>query len=539
MTTSGTRGSGDVAEVVLGVATHLDFHLAVWSSTLWAEKLGRDQGAHHCQRLREAPPLGGRLRPHKVCWCGRDRQLRGLKLTRHLKEAGIPVVEVERPKRRHLRRHPPGKSDPIDAEAAARAVLAGETAGVPNSADGRVEMLRTLRSARRSAVKARVQAANLLKAMLLTAPEELRRRLRGLPTKELVAVAARFRPGGDPKDVGAATRFALRLVARRHETLSEEITELDVQLERLVIQAAPRLVSLPGVGTHHAATLFVLAWDNPERLRSEASFASLCGVSPVEASSGKVVRHRLNGVATGTPTPSTAHDLRGQDGLGATHPLLRREAHSRGEEQVGDHEMPQTVHCQGGLPRSALVGNHEATTHQHREPTLGGGPRVGLDYKSVTYITILKYRLYDIDVVINRTLVYGTLTVLLAAMYFSGVATIEAILRAFTGQEQQPQLAIVVSTLVIAALFSPLRRRIQSFIDRRFYRSKYDARKTLEAFSAKLRNDTNLDALSDDLVGVVRETMQPAHVSLWLHPDPALKDKKKRAAIRESGRDEQ
>jgi hypothetical protein len=191
---------------------------------------------------------------------------------------------------------------------------------------------------------------------------------------------------------------------------------------------------------------------------------------------------------------------------------------------VGDHEVPQTIHCQGGLPRSALVGNHEATTHQDREPTLGGGPRVGLDYKSVTYITILKYRLYDIDVVINRTLVYGTLTVLLAAMYFSGVATIEAILRVFTGQEQQPQLAIVVSTLVIAALFSPLRRRIQSFIDRRFYRSKYDATKTLEAFSAKLRNETDLNALNDDLVGVVRETMQPAYVSLWLRPDRVSKN---------------
>jgi hypothetical protein len=127
-------------------------------------------------------------------------------------------------------------------------------------------------------------------------------------------------------------------------------------------------------------------------------------------------------------------------------------------------------------------------------------------------------------VVINRTLVYGTLTVLLAAMYFSGVATIEAILRAFTGQEQQLQLAIVVSTLVIAALFSPLRRRIQSFIDRRFYRSKYDATKTLEAFSAKLRNETDLNALNDDLVGVVRETMQPAYVSLWLRPDRASKN---------------
>lgn len=217
----------------------------------------------------------------------------GAGLARFLKTAKIAVVEVQRPKRRHLRRR--GKSDdPIDAEKAARAALAGEAAGVPKSGDGRVEMIRTLRSARRSAVKARVQAANLLQAMLLTAPEELRRRLRGLSTKELVTTAARFRPSGDPKDVEATTRFALRSVARRHEALSEEIAELDAQLKRLVEKASPGLVSLPGVGTHHAATLLVLAGDNPERLRSEASFASLCGVSPIEASSGKVVRHRLN-----------------------------------------------------------------------------------------------------------------------------------------------------------------------------------------------------------------------------------------------------
>jgi hypothetical protein len=134
-------------------------------------------------------------------------------------------------------------------------------------------------------------------------------------------------------------------------------------------------------------------------------------------------------------------------------------------------------------------------------------------------IAILRYRLYEIDTLINRTLVYGSLTALLALVYFGGVATVQVVFRAFTGQQEQPQLAIVVSTLVIAALFNPLRRRIQAFIDRRFYRRKYNARKTLEAFSAKLRDETDLDALSDDLVDVVRETMQPAHVSLWLRTD--------------------
>jgi hypothetical protein len=140
-----------------------------------------------------------------------------------------------------------------------------------------------------------------------------------------------------------------------------------------------------------------------------------------------------------------------------------------------------------------------------------------------TGVAILKYNLYDIDVVINRTLVYGSLTAMLAFVYFGGVTATQAIFRTLTGQEQQPQLAIVVSTLVIAALFNPLRRRIQSFIDRRFYRKKYDAAKTLEAFAAKLRDETDLDALSDDLTSVVKETMQPTHVSLWLRPETAPK----------------
>jgi hypothetical protein len=134
-------------------------------------------------------------------------------------------------------------------------------------------------------------------------------------------------------------------------------------------------------------------------------------------------------------------------------------------------------------------------------------------------IAILRYRLYDIDLLINRTLVYGSLTLLLALVYFGGVTATQAIFRTLSGQEQQPQLAIVVSTLVIAALFNPLRRRIQAFIDRRFYRKKYDAAKTLEAFSFRLREETDLQALNGELTRVVRETMQPSHVSLWLRPE--------------------
>jgi hypothetical protein len=139
-----------------------------------------------------------------------------------------------------------------------------------------------------------------------------------------------------------------------------------------------------------------------------------------------------------------------------------------------------------------------------------------------TAIAILKHRLYDIDRIINRTLVYVALTAILAGVYVAGVAASQGFVRALTGQEQS-QLAIVAFTLVIAALFSPLRRSIQSFIDRHFYRRRYDAGKTLEAFSVTLRDETDLDALNDDLVGVVRKTMRPTHVSLWLRPDTASK----------------
>ena len=149
-------------------------------------------------------------------------------------------------------------------------------------------------------------------------------------------------------------------------------------------------------------------------------------------------------------------------------------------------------------------------------------------------IAVLRYRLYEIDLIINRTLVYGVLTAILVGMYVASIAVLQGVLRALTGHESQ--LAIVASTLAVAALFNPLRHRIQSFIDRRFYRRKYDAAKTLEAFGSRLRDETDLDALRDDVVGVVRRTVQPVHVSLWLRPDP--KPEAKSSAFRQFRHDE-
>jgi transposase len=287
------RPDSTEVETILGVDTHLDFHVAVA-----LDHLGRRLG-----ELSVPTTVKGYER--LLCWAEGFGPLRcagvegtssyGVGLARHLAAKGIEVLEVERPeRRRRSSRRNLQKSDPSDAEAAARAVLAGEASGVPKSGDGLVEMIRALRAARRSAIKARTQAANQLQSLRVTAPEQLRRRLRGLSTKELVRVAARFRLGDAPLDVPTATKFALRSVARRYEGLSSEIDELEAHLDRLVAQAAPELVALPGIGTENAATLLIVAGDNPQRLGSEASFASLCGVSPIEASSGKVVRHRLN-----------------------------------------------------------------------------------------------------------------------------------------------------------------------------------------------------------------------------------------------------
>jgi transposase len=215
----------------------------------------------------------------------------GAGLARYLTGEGVTVIEVNRPDRQRRRRK--GKSDTVDAEAAARAALSGDATGVPKSADGRVEAIRVLRLARRSAIKARTQASNQIRDLIVTAPDGLRSRLRALSTDQRVAACARFRPGEFGQPVGA-TKAALRTLAVRHQQLSDEIAALDGQLAQLCAAANPALLAASGVGPEVAATLLATAGDNPTRMRSEASFAALCGASPVEASSGKVTRHRLN-----------------------------------------------------------------------------------------------------------------------------------------------------------------------------------------------------------------------------------------------------
>ena len=216
----------------------------------------------------------------------------GAGLARHLTGEGVAVVEVNRPNRQTRRRR--GKTDTVDAEAAARAALSEEATAVPKSGDGPVEAIRALCVARRSAVKARTQAANQLHALAVTAPERLACRLRGLRTGEIAEACIAMRPDTAPDQVTAATKTALRSLARRHRALTVEIDDLDTDLLCLAEQANSALLGACGVGAEVAAALLVAAGDNPQRMRTEASFAALCGASPIEASSGPKVRHRLN-----------------------------------------------------------------------------------------------------------------------------------------------------------------------------------------------------------------------------------------------------
>ncbi|WP_285741036.1 IS110 family transposase, partial [Kitasatospora phosalacinea] len=216
----------------------------------------------------------------------------GAELARVLTAAGVTVVDVDRPDRRTRRMK--GKSDPIDAYAAATAVASGRATGVPKSRDGVVEAVRVLRVTRRSAVKARTQAVNQIRGMLVSAPAVLREQLAGLDRSVLIRTLARLRSGDDLSTPLAATKAALRRLARRHQALDAEIAELDAEIGPLLKQAAPELLALFGVGPETAGQLLASAGDNPERMRSEAAFAHLAGVAPIPASSGRTHRHRLN-----------------------------------------------------------------------------------------------------------------------------------------------------------------------------------------------------------------------------------------------------
>jgi transposase len=286
----------DRVRVTVGVDTHTDQHVGVA-----LDQVGRRLGT----RSVPTTPAGFAA---LLAWAhefGVIEQIGiegtgsyGAGLTRWLRARGLAVIEVERP-HRHARqaRRRRGKSDPIDAEAAARAVQAGTVIGQPKAGDGQVEMIRTLRLARRSAMKARTQAANQLHALVITAPDELRTRLRPLSMVELIALVAAFRPvraGTTLSTPLAAAKLALKGLAVRYRQLSAEIDALDVHLGQLVATSAPKLLAVKGVGTDIAGALLVAAGDNPDRLHSEAAFASLCGVAPIPASSGKTNRHRLS-----------------------------------------------------------------------------------------------------------------------------------------------------------------------------------------------------------------------------------------------------
>ena len=216
----------------------------------------------------------------------------GAELARHLAREGVTVIDVDRPDRKTRRMK--GKSDPIDAYAAATAVASGRATGSPKTRTGAVEAVRVLRVARTSAVKARTQTINQIRALLVTAPATLREHLAGLTRTALIRTLATTRPGTDLTDPVNAAKTALRHLARRHQDLEKEITELDAQILPLVRHANPALLAVYGLGPETAGQLLVTAGENPQRLASEAAFAHLCGVAPKPASSGRTQRHRLN-----------------------------------------------------------------------------------------------------------------------------------------------------------------------------------------------------------------------------------------------------
>ncbi|MFJ6003927.1 IS110 family transposase [Arthrobacter sp. NPDC092385] len=217
----------------------------------------------------------------------------GAELTKVLLQAGMPVIEVNRPNRQQRRMH--GKSDPLDAYQAARSVLAGTSTAVPKAKDGPVECLRVLRAGRASAMKSRTATINQIRDLLVSAADELRAKYRGMPTAPMIAMMARSRPSGHLADPNYVTARVLRTLASRYQDLTTEIDDATESLREILDSYAPLLCDLPGVGTDVASQLLVTVGDNKQRINNEAQFAAPAGVAPVPASSGKSTRHRLSG----------------------------------------------------------------------------------------------------------------------------------------------------------------------------------------------------------------------------------------------------
>ncbi len=281
--------SNDHNGIIVGVDTHKDEHVAIAINRLGA-RLGEFHLATTTQGYaaleRWATNMG-----ETIAFGVEGTGSYGAGLARYLISQFHTVVEVNRPDRSTRRRQ--GKSDPIDAEMAARAVLSGVARDLPKSGDDKVEMLRMLKTTKDSAMKARTQTINQMKALIVTAPAELRDSLRNLKTDKLSNRCVGFRPGPLISPTAAA-KLALRSLARRYKQLTQEIKEVKAELADLTKRIAPALLNVYGVGPHTAASLLITAGDNPERLRSEAALAALCGVNPIPASSGKTNRHRLN-----------------------------------------------------------------------------------------------------------------------------------------------------------------------------------------------------------------------------------------------------
>jgi transposase len=278
------------AEVVIGVDTHKDTHTAVALDVLGARLGGITipVSREGYRRIEAWARSLGVVRAFGIECTGSY----GAGLSRALQASGLRVLDVNRADRSTRRRH--GKDDPLDAEAAARAVLSGQATTQPKAGTSSVEMIRHLKLARDSAVKARTQAMQMLKAIIISAPAELREQLEGVRGKlTLVRHLAALRPGPMTSPIASA-KAGLRALARRWLALTEEIEAHDGELEVLAAAHAPELIALPGIATGTAAAMLILVGDNPERIRSEAAFAKLCGACPLPASSGKTNRHRLN-----------------------------------------------------------------------------------------------------------------------------------------------------------------------------------------------------------------------------------------------------